>query len=252
MATPLSISGWTSDVIKGGSVSTSAPTNTTASLKTTASDLNDSKLASKQYTNPLTGKRSVATAASVYKQAEIPSYLQQAVNDLNDTQTAAKNNLTSWQNKLLDLYESGGDNAYMIANALQASSVQPGAHTSLSSVENPKYGEGYLNQANAAADVNTQKSQSISDLSTMQNELTYLNNKKSNLGGAMFGQYTGSEQEKLDQQISALEAKIKNQKNVATAAAGSNSSGWVSTPSSGYYGSSSGSSNISGVSLPTR
>lgn len=141
-------------VVQGGTVTPGAPVNTAANLMTTPSTGFDSGLHSRQFLNPLTGNRQVSAASSVYSNPNVPAYLTDAVNSLNQTQLQKQMQLTSFQNQLINMYKDAGTQAAsapgflapgqsyspwstaatqmaQMGGALQTSALQPGAHLSI-------------------------------------------------------------------------------------------------------------------------
>jgi hypothetical protein len=222
--------GWNTSVISGGTINPTAPKNTAKNLKTAKVKLNDSTLGSRLYGNPLVGKRTVGAATSVYNNVNVPAYLAKAVNDLNDEQARARDNLNSWQSRLLDLYSQGGENAYLIAEALRATSVNPGSHVGFGApVQDPRVGEGYLKNSEATANNLDAKTSAMNRASSLERRLAALNKQRAGLGDSGFGLYEGSAQQKLDNSIFNTRSALRQASPMGASAAKS-SNGWVSLP----------------------
>jgi hypothetical protein len=203
---------------------------TAEQLMTDPSAAHDPTLASRAYLDPMTGFRQVAAQTSVYEQPNAPAFLQNAVNSLNAEQALRRSLQSELTNRLLSGVQAGGPSSYLFDEALRAASVSPGAHVNFGApVQSPLIGEGYNVVANAFANRLDQQKQAITAANSVAAQLTALQKQRDSLGANAFGQYAGSPQQKLDQQIFGLQEQNQPQSAVQSLgrAAASGSSGWL-------------------------
>lgn len=233
MPSRFSLTGWNSAYITkpfnavpapagtGGTTNPGAPANTANDLKTSTAGLNDPTLGSRGYTNPLTGNRQVVAQGSVYLQPQVPAFLTQAINDLNDEQARKRMMLSEWQSNLLKRYDTAGANAYLLAPALTAMSAQPGSSVTLagsSIFQNPVTGQAQKTVADAT---DYAKRVAASAPQSMDYEIGKVQQQLNNLPTG-FG--TGQQRYDLQQQLMDLQRK----RTTANAPLGAAATGWVS------------------------
>lgn len=200
---------------------------TAASLMRSPGAVNDPKLASRAYGSTVPGTVKPAFAESVYQRPEVPAYLAQAVTDLNTGQSLQRSLQSEWNNKILGLASGGGANGYLFQEALRAASVSPGAHVNFgAAVQNPDIGTGYLQAAQG------QKAQALATAGAIgapqqyQQQIAALQRERQQLGANAFGQYSGSRQKAIDDQLFNLQGLLAGANTVA--AGQTRSSGWTS------------------------
>jgi hypothetical protein len=189
---------------------------------TSTPGLHDPKLASRAYSSvPQTLPKEVAATASVYGTANVPAFLTQAVNDLNQTQSARASLQEQYRQKLLDAVLGGN---YLAAEALRAASVTPGAKVGFASaVQNPQVGQAAVvnavtNQQVAKQQI-AQARQPYNQQTMMQRELADVQRKISN---TPFG---GPEKAALTSRQYDIQRELKNLQTTISGAV--NTSAWV-------------------------
>lgn len=201
---------------------------TAAALQKTPQTLNDPTLGSVRFGSTIPGRAQPFLAESVYQRPEIPAFLSQAVSDLNTEQALKRSLQAEWNNKILGLAQQGGSNGYLFQEAVRAASVSPGAHVSFgAAVQNPDIGTGYKTAAEGASKLATAQAGAISAPQQIQSKIAMLQREKEQLGQNAFGQYSGSRQQKIDQQLFDLQNQLSG---ANTVAAGNNSRGWTAPP----------------------
>lgn len=127
-----------------------------ADFLTQPAQLNDPKLASRAYTSvPNNGTPiSAPLSVSAYQGVNMPSFLTNAVNQLNQGQSQQALMQSEYRQKLLNAVLSGN---YLAAEALRASSVNPGTSVTFGSAVVPP-------QVGQAAVVNAQSNQKATDV----------------------------------------------------------------------------------------
>lgn len=105
--------------------------------------LNDPKLASRPFSSaPTSTPLYSPITASAYSNAPVPSFLTNAINQLNQTQSLQASQQADTRQQLLDAVLSGN---YLAAEALRASVVSPGASVGFGqSVQSPQVGQAQV------------------------------------------------------------------------------------------------------------
>lgn len=199
---------------------------TAGNLARTPGRLNDPTLASRIFGSTVPGTVKPALAESVYQRPNVPAYLTQAVADLNSGQSLQRSLQQEWNNKILGLATNSGPQNYLYTEALRAASVSPGAHVSFgAAVQNPDIGAGYRSAALGQASLSNAQAGAIAAPQQYQAQIAALQRERQQLGANAFGQYTGSRQKAIDDQLFNLQSLLSG---ANTVAAGNNrSSGWT-------------------------
>jgi hypothetical protein len=149
-----------------------------------------------------TRPKDVAIRASTFNNPNVPAFLNQAINDLNSEQSLKRALQTEWQDRLFRMASSDDPNAYLWQEAVRAASVTPGAHVSFGSgIQNPVVGQAQAQEAQAAAKESQVRTRALQEPEELQNRLAELERERASLGQSMFGNYTGSRQQSLDNDI---------------------------------------------------
>ena len=190
-------------------------------------NITDPSIASRGYMNLPSNYAQPLVSASVYSNPNVPAFLAGAVDRINATQLERYSAQQDLINKLFRGVEGGGENAYMLAEALRAAAATPGANINFgSAVTDPRFGKGYQTQSNAFAanlDANTAVTRGALDL---QQQIQALRKKRDeaaakNAGTLSFGP---SEAGKIDNQIINLMMQQKGYSSVPRT-----TSGWTPT-----------------------
>jgi hypothetical protein len=236
----MATSGWTLDTISPGELPTppgfltpeevaaqsaawvTPKTISANDFLTTTPGLRDPKLASRTYSSvPQTLPKEVAATASVYGTSNVPAFLTQAVNDLNQTQSSKAALQEQYRQKLLEAVLGGN---YLAAEALRAASVTPGAKVGFASaVQNPQMGQAAV--VNAVTNREVAKTQvdlarqPLNQQTLMQQELNQVQKKIAN---TPFG---GPEKAALTSRQYDIQRELKNLQTTISGA--TNASAWV-------------------------
>lgn len=247
------ISGWTSRAASPKSLesrrvtapppvtpvtqSTVGPVNALAQTVATANQLqnntatpNDPSLASRSPSSAdLAGRRDVAAQASVYRTPNVPAFLTQAITDLNANQSLRRSAQAELVDRLFGEAMTGNLAAW---DALRAASVQPGAHVNLSPITDPNVGLGYANAALASAGQLAAQTRAVQAAQAIPSQIAQLEAQRARLGNTGFGGYIGSQQQRLDQQLTDLYASQSGRSGVQMLgqAAARGGSGWMPQP----------------------
>lgn len=242
MASRFSISGWRTSTIAPKMVTqpaipaaTPLPNIATAgytagNLVRTPGRLNDPTLASRMFGSTVPGTVKPVAVSSVYQQPNVPAYLTQAVADLNSGQSLQRSLQSEWQNKIFSAAnDPNNPNSYLFQEALRAAAVSPGSHVNFgSAVQSPLIGQGY--QAAAASQASLAKAQAgaIGAPQQFQAQIAALQREQQLLGQSAFGQFQGSRQQQIQNQLFNLQNQLTGSQTVA---AGNNrASGWMPAP----------------------
>lgn len=238
MASRFSISGWRTSTIAPKMVTqpaipaaTPLPNiategYTAGNLARTPGKLNDPTLASRAFGSTVPGAVKPAFAESVYQRPEVPAYLAQAVTDLNTGQSLQRSLQSEWNNKILGLATGGGPDSWQFQEALRAASVSPGAHVNFgAAVQNPLVGEGYKAAAVGQASLAKAQAGAIGAPQAFQSQIAALQREQQLLGQSAFGQFQGSRQQQIQNQLFNLQNQLAG---AQTVAAGQNRvGGWT-------------------------
>lgn len=201
-----SMSGWTAAGIipKLASNPASNPASsqlTPLDLQTNSQQLNDPTLGSRQFTSiPQGMPLDVAAQTSVYATPNIPSFLYQALGNLNTQQSQRSANFQDIFSKVLQPY-------------LQQTSA------------------AYSNLAGTQAEKNRAQIGAIQQAQAEPAKLAQLQQQRAAMGEPSFGNYLNSPQEKLDQQIRALQSGVGSSNIQRLGRSAASTSGWVGAPS---------------------
>lgn len=192
-----------------------------------AQSLQDPKLGQMtSYTSPLVGARRTEAQVSLFNDPNAPASIMQQIQSLNMNQSLRRAQQAEYINRLF----GAAVESPVYAEALRAASIQPGASAAFGAriLSNPEMAAN-VTGAQASAQNIAARTAAINAVDTRQRQLQQLQQQRASLGQNPMGFYTGSQQEKLDKQIMALESDIRNNQGtqrIAESAAGT-SSGWV-------------------------
>lgn len=181
-------------------------------------DLKDPSLGSRQFmTAAQVRPVDVGAQASTFQSANVPAFLQSQIAQLNAEQYQKR----SAQQDLLDRLFSavqGGD--YTAWEALRAAAVQPGARAAFGAgIVSPELQAAQTGATRETAKKTAAETAAISLPAQLSRQMQQAQAARAQLGQTSFGAYTGSAQEKLDQQILNLRSQLRG--------LGSQRSAWV-------------------------
>lgn len=129
---------------------TQTKTFSVSDFLTKEAPLNDPALASRGFaSSPTSVPKTVGASISAYTNFPAPAFLTDAVSQLNETQSLRAVQQAEYREKLLEATLGGN---YLAAEALRATSVQPGTSVTFgSAVQNPQIGQAALQTSAAAA-----------------------------------------------------------------------------------------------------
>lgn len=172
----------------------------------------DSALSSRtSLLNPLTGVRETAAQVSTFKSDNAPQAIREQIESLNTNQSLRRALQEEFKNTLMKNAAAGDVYA---AEALRATAVQPGASVGFGQRLGSQgemaglaaQAQGIGAAAQGAGDLQRQQAAQIAASDANAKKLAELQQRRVQIGSNPMGFYTGSEQEKLDQQIMALQS----------------------------------------------
>lgn len=170
-----------------------------------------------------TRQKDVAVRTSTFSNPNVPAYLNQAISDLNSEQSLKRSLQQEWQDRLFRMASSDSPDAYLWQEALRAASVAPGTSVTFgSAIDNPELARAKVGQAKAISEESVSRKRVLDEPMMQQRQLSDLEKRRAQLGQTVFGGYSGSAQQGLDNEISNLQLRILNPAGLPS----SRSSGW--------------------------
>jgi hypothetical protein len=182
-----------------------------ADFLTSQVPLNDPKLATRAFTGVPQNVPLVGASIGVQSNLNVPAFLTNAVQQLNQTQSMQAQMQEGFRQQLLDAVLGGN---FLAAEALRATAVSPGASVAFGgAVQSPQIGQAALVQAGAAAKQAEAVSGALEGKPTFeQQKLTReLEDVKQQLGGITPGATAfGPERTQLTQKQFQIQRQLRN------------------------------------------
>lgn len=176
--------------------------------------------------NPTRPHGTESLSMSVYGTPNVPGFLTQAVSNLNAEQSLQRALRQEWQNRLVQLASTPGENQFLWQEALRAASVQPGANVTFASpVFDPSLSQSYQTAVETYTEESKARAEAANQPNTLLQRQQQLEAEKARLGANPFGQYTGSRQSEIDTELQNIYQQQQN--TMARPRSVSAGAGWV-------------------------